>query len=127
MAQAIFNKLSEGMDLSASSCGIYADGISPISDNATKVLKEIGIIFTHISTPITRDLIKEADYIVGMTSYHAENIISLFPDFAEKVYAVPKDISDPYGSNIEMYRACRGEIEVYVKSLIETLTGDNND
>lgn len=126
MAQAIFNSLAVGTELSACSCGIYGDGISPISKNAKSALAEIGIEFEHISAPISKELIKNADFIVGMTSNHARNIIALFPEYADKVYAMPMDISDPYGGNIETYRSCRDEIEICVKQLIKTLLGKQN-
>ena len=126
MAEAVFNHLADGKDLSASSCGIYGDGVSPVSDNAKTALAETGIDFEHTSTPISKELVEQADFVIGMTSNHVRSIISMFPEYSDKVYAMPTDISDPYGGNIDTYRACRDEITKCVKSLIKTLTGENN-
>ena len=126
MAEAIFNHFADGKDLCASSCGIYGDGVSPISDNAKKALNEIGISSEHISTPLSKELIDNADFIIGMTSNHAGSILSMFPEYSDKVYAMPKDISDPYGGNIDMYRACRDEITECIKGLIKALTGEDD-
>ena len=126
MAEAIFNHLAGGKDFYASSCGIYGDGVSPISGNAKKALAETGIDFEHTSTPISKELLEKSDYIIGMTANHAGSILSMFPECSDKVYAMPKDISDPYGGNLETYRACRDEITECVKSLITALTGEDD-
>ena len=127
MAEAIFNYFADGKSLYASSCGIYGDGTSSISVNAKKALAETGIDFEHTSTPISKKLIEKSDYIIGMTANHAGSILSMFPEFSDKVYAMPKDISDPYGGSLETYRACRNEITECIKSLIKALTGENDD
>ena len=126
MAEAIFNSLTDGKDFSASSCGIYGDGVSPVSENAKKALSEIGIEFNHTSKPLTEKLICEADYVVGMTANHARSIISMFPEYSDKIYAMPKDICDPYGGNLSVYKTCREEITECIKSLLRTLTGEDN-
>ena len=127
IAEAIFNQLAEDKGFIASSCGTLGDGESRISNYAKAVLIEEGIDFDHISTPVTKDLIKEANYVVGMTSNHAMNLISMFPDNADKIYAMPKDITDPYGSNLDIYRKCKNEIAECVKIIINTLEGNKND
>ena len=125
MAEALFNHIVNDEEYKASSCGIYSDG-SPISKNAKEALKEYGIDFSHTSTQVSDNLLYDADYIIGMTANHAQNLISMFPQYADKTYAMPIDIADPYGGNIDVYRNCRDEIEKCVTVLIETLKGDNN-
>ena len=126
MAEAIFNHLFDGKNFSALSCGIYGDGVSPISTNAKMALAEMGIAHEHISTPITKDLIEKADFVIGMTANHAGNILSMFPEYSDKVYTMPKDICDPYGGSIDVYRDCRDEITECVKSIMNALTGEEN-
>lgn len=128
MAEALFNYHTRDIEeLSATSCGIYGDGSSPISSNAKRALAELGIDFSHTSTPICEDSVKNADFIVGITANHARSIISMFPKFADKIYTMPKDIPDPYGCDLETYRACRNEIEACVKMLIKTLLGESDE
>ncbi len=127
MAQALFNHYTKDIDgLCASSCGIYGDGLSPISENAKTALSEMGIEFSHTSTPITKDAVENADIIIGMTANHARNIMSMFPEESDKVFTMPKDISDPYGGNIDTYRYCRDEIDEAVKMIIKNILGENN-
>ena len=127
MAEALFNHIYGSDDIKASSRGIYADGISQISKNAKQALWEKGIDFNHTSKPLLLEDISNADYVVGITANHAKNIISLFPDFADKVFAMPIDISDPYGQDIDVYRECRDQIELCVKIIAEALNGEGND
>lgn len=126
MAEAIFNHLAEGKGLCASSCGIYGDGASTISNNAKNALAEMGIFAEHVSKPITKELIDKADIVIGITENHARNIVSMFPEYSDKVYAMPTDICDPYGGNLDTYRACMDEITECVKILIKALTGEEN-
>lgn len=127
MAEAIFNHIAEKCSFTASSCGLFADGTSSISENARLSLKEIGIDFSHISRPISRELLSDADYIIGMTSNHAKSILVSFPEFSDKVFVMPYDISDPYGASLDVYRECRNEIEAALKMIISDLSGEKND
>ena len=127
MAEAIFNSLTDSNNYKAYSCGLYGDGSSAISNNAKLVLEEIGIQSSHISTPISETLIKDADIVIGMTSGHAHSIISAFPSYADKIYTMPIDISDPFGGNIDIYRHCRNEIAESVRKIINSLAGEEND
>ena len=127
MAQAIFNKLAEGKPFHAVSSGIYGDGISPISENAKLALEENGIFFSHTSTPVSKALLDEADIVICMSESHAGTVSAMFPEYREKIFVMPKDISDPYGGNLAIYRECLKEIEECIKLVIASLTGDKNE
>ena len=120
MAQAVFNLEAEKMNIDAVafSRGLYTDNI-PVSKNALTALHEIGISgFEHTSATITYDDIQKADYVIGITSRHTANLISSFPEFCNKIYSFPTDISDPYGGDIDVYRKTLSEIVDGVKSII---------
>lgn len=130
MAEAVFNDLSkkQNLQLEASSCGICGDGISKISEGASTALAEIGIDFEHISTPICEKLISDSDYIFGMTKNHGQAVIELFPSYAEKVYTLKTDITDPYGGDHDTYKKCLSEIILNIKFIIQSLSaGENHD
>lgn len=124
MAQAIFNKKSaeKGLDLEASSAGLSAFGEN-VSENAVKALEKYGIKgFSHISQNVSEELIAESDYIVGISSRHAQALSSLFPKYSDKIYSFPTDISDPYGGSLEIYlktfsEICDG-IDVILKEIV---------
>ena len=123
MAQEIFNDLApEGYK--ASSAGITATDGRKISENSLAALKEIGLSCTHTSERLTEDHMKEYDIIVGITSDHARVITQLYPDYRDKIFAFPCDVSDPYGGDIVLYRRCRDKITEGVKSIIEALKNE---
>lgn len=123
MAEAVFNSMvADASDFSASSCGIYADGVSPISENARKALLDIGIEFTHTSRPLTEKLIEEADIIIGISASHARTLINSYDRYKDKIFAFPFDVSDPFGGDLDIYKKCLKQIREGVSVIINTLT-----
>lgn len=97
------NKFS---NITAKSCGIFADG-SPVSKNSETVMAEIGIdISAHYSTQISSELIAWADKIVCMSRSHKQTLESV----GITAEVLGNGILDPYGSNTKTYRLCRDEI-----------------
>ena len=121
MAQAVFNNLCDSKYFSSDSCGLYADGVSMISDNAKAALKNQGIDFDHVSKPITKELCDNADFIIGITNRHAGALMVAFPGHEKKVFSFPVDIPDPYGMSLEVYQECLEKITEGVKVIIHEL------
>lgn len=116
MAAALFNALWGKRSL-AVSAGIAASG-SLISENARLALEARGIQSTpendyahHVSRRVTVEMIRGATRVYAISRRHEMTLISAFPEFAEKITALPKDIDDPYGGDLETYKACLAEIE----------------
>ena len=126
MAEAIFNFRYPHMG-KAVSCGVTATGRSPISKEAAEALRERGVspayFEDHVSCPVTKELFEKADRIIGMTGDHAKYLIMHHPEFAGKIFAMPGDISDPFGCTPERYKKCLGEIEAG----LEIAFGDVNE
>ena len=123
MAQAIFNQYApEGFV--ASSAGITAFDGKDVSENSRIALGELSISIDHRSEKLCRAHLEEYDYIVGITSDHARVIASLFPEFKDKIFAFPVDVSDPYGGDIILYRRCRDKILDGVKKIIGALANE---
>lgn len=111
MAEAYVNSKFSG--ISAKSCGICADG-SPVSENSKIAMAEIGIdISSHISSPITNELINWADKIICMSPSHKAALESA----GVCAEVLGSGIPDPYGGNTDHYRACRNEIVKAVDTL----------
>lgn len=128
MAMAVFNNAAtvDGIDYIADSCGLYAES-SPVSQEAKNALSDIGITLDYTSKQINEDLVKSADYIFGITRNHARSIIAMYPQYADKVYMFPEDISDPFGGNIDVYKTCLNEISDGVNEIIKKLTEKTDD
>ena len=127
MAQEVFNSEASksGIDANAFSCGIYADGASPISTNAKAVLKKENIISKHISKVVSKDILQDADVIFGITTNHARTLIEMFPEYSDKIYVFPIEIADPYGMGFDEYEFCLDQIKTGVKSILNVMGADN--
>ncbi len=119
-----------GGDYRVLSAGLGAvDGMPP-SEHAVRVMKDIGIDISQIrSRQLTPALIGESDFVFGMSHSHVESIAMLYPQAAEKTFLLrefddtlvgfEKDISDPIGGSIEVYRICRDQIEQGLVSVLK--------
>lgn len=98
------------------SAGIYADG-SPVSENSAAVMEEAGIdISSHTSAPLTADMIKAANRIICMSPAHIEALVCAGVE-REKLELLISGIPDPFGGDINDYRACRDLIFSAIDSL----------
>jgi glycine hydroxymethyltransferase len=131
MAEALFRRSLHGRgEFCALSAGLGAvDGQPPTSHSVT-AMQEIGIdISDQRSRALTADLVRQADFIFGMTHGHVDTIALLYPPAAEKTFLLrefdetlepfEKDIADPIGSQYEVYVHCRDQIEQGIASLLK--------
>lgn len=114
MAAALFNHKYKDI-AHAMSCGVRASGRTPIAKEAVNALRDRGVppdeYISHISRPAERELLEAAERVICMTGDHANFVIMAFPDMAGKIFAMPKDIFDPYGCDDATYRRCLADIE----------------
>jgi protein-tyrosine phosphatase len=104
-------------------------GLIPTAE-AVQVLKNAGIDITgHRSSPLTHELIRKADLILGMTPFHVQTALRmseeargktcLLKEFAEsdvKNY----QISDPMGMTLEVYKRVYREMKLAIDKMLET-------
>lgn len=114
-------------DFEVNSCGIIASSNFKVPQVVKEIFLEDGINFSgHTPTPLNFDLVKQADLILVMETWQKEVIISMFPEFKDKVFLLKEyvgekgDIADPIGGSEELYRQTYQEL----KRLIEKGFGD---
>ena len=130
MAEGLFREAVKGRnDIKVMSAGLgTADGQAP-SAHAVTALRAIGIDITGIrSRSLRSEMVKEADFIFAMTHSHADTLLMLYPQAADKVFLLrefddtltmyEKDISDPIGGPYSTYEECRDQIEEGIASLL---------
>ncbi len=124
MAAAMYNHLMKGSDRYAVSMGLYAHTGMPISENAARALEADGVIsdrdnpyLDHTARSCNPDILAGCDYIVGISEAHTIELIARYPELASKIYSMPKGISDPWGGDLEVYKACLSEIKEGIKEL----------
>ncbi|MGC3956718.1 MAG: ribose 5-phosphate isomerase B [Verrucomicrobiota bacterium] len=130
MAEALFRHATQGRtDYRAISAGLGAVDGQPPSTYSVQAMKEIGVdISKQRSRMLTAEMVKQADYILGMTHSHVDTVMLLYPHAAEKTFLLrefddtldpfEKDISDPIGGSYEVYLHCRDQIEQGIASLV---------
>lgn len=103
-------------DLEVMSRGIAADG-SAVSENSHLAMSELGIdISAHISKQLTFADIDESTVFITMSASHADILEGLGLD-KMKIFVL--GIPDPYGSDLETYKACRDDIICGIDEFIE--------
>ena len=96
--------------------GLAADG-SEVSENSVEAMKELSIdISGHRSQQLTFADIDESSVFICMSSSHADILEGLGID-KMKIYVL--GISDPYGADLDTYKACRDEIIAGIDEFIE--------
>ncbi len=125
-------------------CGIkvVSAGISTLpgmmaSSNAIEVMRREGIdISAHRAQPVTQDMIKEADLILGMEPVHIETILGIVPEAKDKThllleYAYGKEadakmspwIVDPIGKPKEVYESVLMTLKDAIERLEKKICG----
>ena len=134
MAEGLFRHLTAKMpgQYRAVSAGVGAvDGMPP-STHAVQALKELGIdISRQRSRSLSAELVRDADLILGMTHGHANAVVLMYPQAADKTFVLrefddtlddfEKDIADPIGGSYPVYLRCRDEIEQGIFSMLKHL------
>jgi len=110
------------------SAGLGAIDGQPATDTAVKVMAELGLDLKDFrSQSLHSGLIEAADYIFTMTQQQQDAIQTFYPAAAEKVFTlrefqegeiIGRDIPDPIGQPIEVYRRTRDQIQNALPSIL---------
>lgn len=132
LAEAIARKLAAERGLEGvtfASAGTSAAGGAGASDGAMLVGLERGLdLGGHRSQPLTPELVRESDLILGMSEHHVATALDL--GGAEKTFLLDEyasggesasAVTDPFGFAIEAYRAAATDIERQVMRAVERI------
>jgi RpiB/LacA/LacB family sugar-phosphate isomerase len=130
MAEGLFRRRVAGRaDIEVASAGITAASGMPPSEHSVTAMAEVGVDISHqLSQPLSAELVRQASFIFVMTRAHREMIEMIFPEAAEKTYLLKefdesagyeRDIADPIGMPLEVYRRCREEIDRALDGVLE--------
>ena len=135
MAERLAKKIikEKQLDISVCSAGIYAFSGESASYNSISVMKEYDVdILMHKSTSIQEINLNDIDYIFCATTNHKNYILDNYKNIMAKVYTIKEyaefdnykedpNIKDPWGYDINSYRACAAEISICVEKIINKL------
>ena len=119
----------EKLDIEVYSSGIYGEEGSGASYSAIEVMKEYGVnMDEHVATATAKSNIKNMDLILCATNSHKQILIQMYPELKEKIFTIKeyayndkienKDISDPWGYDITVYRHCAKELVDAIDKII---------
>lgn len=135
-----------GLDIDVASAGVGAFSGDEATEHTLTVLAEMGIDASqHRSRRMHPLLLEEFDLILPMTESHRRALLDLLPErereaAAEKIFLlkeygkrtgfqgqdlkdeIEKDIQDPFGQSLEVYRRTRDEIAAEVKGIVKEWT-----
>lgn len=133
MAAAVLNHYGAAHGIFAFSRGIAAAVGEPISQNAAKALEEDGIpsegrneYLRHRALQFEKDDFERCDGVFAISPSHANALIMAFPEYAGKV-RVLGNISDPFGGDLERYKACLCDIRDSIKAAFPYIFEDENN
>jgi RpiB/LacA/LacB family sugar-phosphate isomerase len=132
MAEGLFRHLTQERDFCVRSCGLGTIDGEPPSAHAIRAMRDLGIdISRQRSRMITAELVRQADFIFGMTHSHVGQIKLMYPQAEEKTFLLrefdetredyEKDISDPIGMSYEVYAQCRDQIKEGIMAMLNFL------
>ena len=136
-AERLFQRLlPEEYTMEVGSAGVHAIEGNPALRDTVSATREMGLdLSDHRARLLNLDMIRSADLILAMEASHCADVLRKDPDAGGKVLllgcysrahdAPNREIEDPYGASLDMYRRCFAEIRDCVENLMNVLlSGD---
>lgn len=111
------------------SCGTSAQSGQPATKNAIEAISEYDVdMKNHRAKYIDEVNLTNYDLIICLTESHKNIVLYMYPNIKDKIFTLKeyinkdteyKDIDDPWGFDINVYRTCAEEIVENVDKLIE--------
>lgn len=127
MREALLQKEMKGFDVRTAGVMTIA-GLIPTQE-AVQVMKNASVDITgHRSTPLTPELVRKADLILGMSPFHVQYALRLSEDAKGKTYLLKEfaqsdmknyQITDPMGATLEVYKRVYREMKMAIDRMIE--------
>ncbi len=132
MAYGIMKKLFEenGIDkVEIRTAGVMTiPGLLPTQESRQILMKDNMDIGNHRSCKMSPDLLKRANLILGMTSFHVQMALRMSEDAREKTFLLKEyvgvdtknsQIQDPMGCTLEVYKKVYREVRRACKRLVK--------
>ncbi len=122
-------------DVAVTSAGTGAWDGAPASEGAYLVALEHGLdLSSHRARLLTRDTVRDADVILTMARHHRARVDELgglgytyvLGEYAGRP-SRDAEVADPFGSDLEVYRATFAELDDLVRKVVDRLLADVGD
>jgi protein-tyrosine phosphatase len=131
MAEALLKHVKNSDQVDVRSAGVFAIDGNDASRYTIEALSEKGIHCSHQSSSLSEELVEWATIILTMTNNHKQSVIDLYPHAGRKTYTLTeyvaedktkkKDITDPFGGSLQMYRQTLSDLEGLMNKLVNKL------
>ncbi|HEX5829620.1 MAG TPA: low molecular weight protein arginine phosphatase [Gemmatimonadaceae bacterium] len=120
----------QGVEVESAGSGAMAGGAA--SDGALLVALEQGMdLSEHRSRPLTPEIVRDADVVLGMASQHVEaarrfgasDRAELLTTYATRGGA-DAGVSDPFGAGLDVYRQTFAELRELVGRALDRIVAD---
>lgn len=132
MAQGLLQQILDEQDIKTveiRTAGVMTTtGLLPTPE-AIQVMDSADIdIRKHRSVPLTPEMLKKSDLILGMTPFHVQFALRMYEDARDKTFLLKEytksdlknyQITDPMGATLEVYKRVFREIKLAVSKLSE--------
>ena len=127
IARKIIHEKYPDSGITVSSAGLNTFNGSPASQHSIDACREIGIDLTaHRSRRINPEIADNTDLFAVMTPAHA-GFLRQCGVSSDKIVVLGNGVPDPFGGDLEQYRACRDSLMKAVESLLAELTARNGE
>jgi protein-tyrosine phosphatase len=129
LAEALFRDLvKERTDYQVTSAGVGAFSGQAASKHSVKLAQERGLdLSSHRSKAVTIDLVEKASHIFALSRSHLASLLDDYPEAEDKMYLLSefaaddalrgRDVSDPFGGDLEDYRAMQRHLDQLLPSI----------
>ena len=131
LARNILTLKPYGKEIAVASAGVAAWPGSPASPQAVEALLEYQVdLFLHRAKMLNGEAVAEADLILTMTASHRKILTARFPTAFGKTFTLAgytgseKDIADPFGQPVEVYRKCAGVLREIIEAALDKFYED---
>lgn len=124
MAQGIFNKIAKekSLEFIAESAGIITQTGLPYSENSVLACKDFDVDIANGKSVSILDVnLSDYDFFVPMSVSHAQALVAYGVDKDKIIILKSTGVSDPYGGDLQVYKACCNEIYECILKLVEKL------
>ena len=122
------NTSSSGRFISRGLTDAYEAPGSPASSNGVEVLlNDFSLdLSQHRSALLTATEVDSATLIVGVTRSHVAAVLDRFPSSKGKVFALTRDVPDPWHQPVHVYRQCAHTMKPLVYEILTEKLGASN-
>jgi protein-tyrosine phosphatase len=120
--------LSEITNVRIISAGLHASPGREAHPWMQEAAADLGIsLAPHRAKLLTREIVDAADAILAMDFQNKAELLTLYPDAANKIYMLSayaegpwkcREIPDPYLGDLEVTRHCAGQLQTCIRNLL---------